>query len=302
MRIVSFTAEGRLGVGVVDGGTVRPFVGFDGASDLRSILAQTDSVGHAAALREIAQTQSGPSIPFDEIDCAPVVSDPHAIWCAALTFQSHVGEAPGRTAPDYPLFFLRVAASQTGHRHALQIPLVSDQLDYEGELAVVIGRTARHVPVGQALDHVAGYSCYNEGSVRDWQKHSPQITPGKNFAATGGFGPWLVTPDEFGDPYSHTIITRVNGQERQREPIRSLLFPIEYLIHYLSSIHPLLPGDVIVCGTPGGVGVRMSPPRFLAAGDVVTVEIDGIGILENQVAREQSADVPTWRPQKEVAA
>jgi 2-keto-4-pentenoate hydratase/2-oxohepta-3-ene-1,7-dioic acid hydratase in catechol pathway len=294
MRIASFSSGGPRSVGVVDGDHLRALTAAEEQS-LRAIFEANSGADHRDGLARAFEAVDTEAIPLSEIEFLPVVPDPHAIWCAALTFDSHVTEAAGRQAPTYPLFFLRVAASQTAHEQPLVLPAVSEQFDYEGELAVVIGRTARHVPVADALDYVAGYSCYNEGSVRDWQRHTPQITSGKNFFHSGSFGPWLVTPDEFGDPYSHSITTKVNGEIRQQESINALLFRIEYLIHYLSTICPLQPGDVIVCGTPGGVGMRMDPPVFLREGDEVTVEIDGIGTLRNAVVQERPDATPTWR-------
>lgn len=223
-------------------------------------------------------------LPFDSLRLLPVVPDPAAIWCAALTYLSHIKEDPSRPVPDYPLFFLRVPGSQIGHGESMLVPSVSAELDYEGELAVVIGRRGRDIPMETALEHVAGYSCYNDGSVRDWQRHTSQITMGKNFDATGGFGPWLVTPDEFGDPARHRITTRLNGEVMQDTGVAQLLFPIEYLIHYVSTVSTLEVGDVIVTGTSAGVGVRRTPPRFMRPGDLVEVEIDGIGVLRNTIA------------------
>jgi 2-keto-4-pentenoate hydratase/2-oxohepta-3-ene-1,7-dioic acid hydratase in catechol pathway len=294
MRLASYVQDGRSTVGVVTAaGRVVSVSSIDPdlPSSMRDLLETPDGLARLAD----RPPADDAGVPIDTVRFDPVVPDPRAIWCAALTFESHVSEAPGRTAPPYPLFFPRVAASQVGHARPLIRPAVSELLDYEGELAVVIGRRARHVAVRDALDHVAGYACYNEASVRDWQRHATQIAPGKNFAGTGAFGPWLVTADEFGDPYAHRITTRVNGEVRQDESIDALLFRIEYLIHYLSTIHPLLPGDVIVTGTPGGVGVRRDPPAFLADGDLVTVEIDGIGVLENRVADEVPEAAPEWR-------
>jgi len=294
MRLASYLDAGRVIAGVVtDDERLVAVSALEPAlpDTMRELLATPDG------MERLARHAPGPGagVPIDAVRFAPVVPDPRAIWCAALTYASHVTEAPGRQAPPYPLFFGRVAESQVGHREPLIRPAVSELLDYEGELAVIIGRRARHVPVGEALGYIAGYSCYNEGSVRDWQRHSPQIGPGKNFAATGGFGPWLVTPDAFGDPYAHHIVTRVNGEVRQDEAIDALLFRIEYQIRYLSTMHPLLPGDVLVTGTPGGVGMRRDPAVFLADGDVVTVEIDGIGVLENPVVAEAPEAPPTWR-------
>jgi 2-keto-4-pentenoate hydratase/2-oxohepta-3-ene-1,7-dioic acid hydratase in catechol pathway len=296
MRVVTVSRAGLFSVGVVHGDRVVDIAELDPGLP-RSLRELLELEGGLHRLKELAGAVSSTGgMPLAEVEFGPVVPDPRAIWCAALTFGSHVTEAPGRSAPPYPLFFLRVAESQTGHRCPLIRPFVSQQLDYEGELALIIGRPARHVPVERALEFVAGYSCYNDASVRDWQRHTSEISPGKNFAATGAFGPWLVTPDEFGDPYQHTITTRVNGEVRQQDSIAALLFPIQYLIHYLSTIHTLRPGDVVVCGTPGGVGLRRHPPEFLEPGDVVTVEIDGIGTLENPVVAEISGTTMPFKP------
>jgi 2-keto-4-pentenoate hydratase/2-oxohepta-3-ene-1,7-dioic acid hydratase in catechol pathway len=294
MRLASYVDGDRQIAGVVtNDGRVIPVSSLD-------LQLPDDMLGLLSVeggLEQLAGTELPAwGVPIDSIKFAPVVPNPRAIWCAALTYNSHVSEAAGRRPPLYPLFFPRVQASQVAHRQPLVRPSVSELLDYEGELAVVIGRRARHVPVDDALSYVAGFSCYNDGSVRDWQSHTPQISPGKNFEATGAFGPWLVTPDEFGDPYSHRIVTRVNGEVRQDESIDALLFRIEYQIHYVSTMHTLNPGDVLVTGTPGGVGMRREPPVFLALGDVVSVEIDGIGTLENRVVLEEPDPSPTWIP------
>ncbi|WPB94293.1 fumarylacetoacetate hydrolase family protein [Streptomyces malaysiensis] len=289
VRIASYRVEGRECVGVVEGDAlvdVGPIVGE--ISGIRGLLARLDAdPGLRERLAARVTTQDG--IPMSAVEFLPVVPDPGAIWCAALTYLSHVREGGDRPVPDYPLFFLRVAPSQTAHRSPMILPSASPELDYEGELAVVIGRRGRHIREADALAHVAGYSCYNDGSVRDWQRHTTQITVGKNFDGTGGFGPWLVTSDEFGNPYHHVLETRVNGETVQRAKISELLFTIEYMVAYLSKATTLEVGDVIVTGTCGGVGVRRRPPRFLRAGDEVEVEIDGIGTLRNQVEAEVSA-------------
>ena len=290
MKLTSYQHRGEASVGIVldthivDVRAVEP----DAPATMRQFLSWfaeqpgSDAL-EAGAARRVA---AGDSVPIANVRLLPVVPDPHAVWCAALTYLSHVREGGSRPVPDYPLFFLRVANSQVGHSEDLILPKVSKELDYEGELAVVIGRAGRHIPVGRAAEHIAGYACYNEGSVRDWQRHTSQITAGKNFAGSGSFGPWLVTADEFGDPYQHVLTTRVNGQIRQQASISELLFKIEYMVHYLSTICPLEVGDVIVTGTPGGVGLRRDPPTFLEPGDVVEVEVDGIGTLRNTVAAE----------------
>ena len=279
MKLASYHFEGNDDVGVVRPDGVVPLrLLFPGApTSMREALAWLRTHG------EEPSHADAPPIPLDSVQLLPVVPDPAAIWCAALTYLSHVREGGDRPVPDYPLFFLRVANSQVGHDQPMLVPAVSSELDYEGELAVVIGKRGRDIPMDDALDHVAGYSCYNDGSVRDWQRHTSQITMGKNFDATGGFGPWLVTPDEF-VPGSQRMVTRLNGEVMQNTTIDQLLFPIEYLIHYVSTVSTLEVGDVIVTGTSGGVGLRRNPPVFMRPGDDVEVEIDGIGVLRNPIA------------------
>ena len=278
MKLASYQVEGRDAVGIVTPDGIVPLasVAPDAPPTMREALSW---------LPEHPVDLTGAIVlPLDSVHLRPVVPDPGAIWCAALTYLSHIREGGDRPIPDYPLFFLRVANSQMGHGEPMLVPTVSSELDYEGELAVVIGRRGRDIPVDRALEHVAGYTCYNDGSVRDWQRHTSQITMGKNFDGTGGFGPWLVTPDEFGDPTNHRITTRLNGLVMQDTGVDQLLFPIEYLIHYVSTVSTLEVGDVIVTGTSGGVGVRRDPPVFMQPGDIVEVEIDGIGNLRNPVA------------------
>jgi 2-keto-4-pentenoate hydratase/2-oxohepta-3-ene-1,7-dioic acid hydratase in catechol pathway len=166
------------------------------------------------------------------------------------------------------------------------LPNESTELDYEGELAVVIGTGGRRIPVEKALDHVVGYSCYNDGSIRDWQRHTSQFTPGKNFPHTGSFGPWLVTTDEIPDPSSLTLTTRLNGEVMQYATTDMMIFTIPELINYISTFTSLEPGDVIVSGTPGGVGSRRDPPIFMQSGDRVEVEISSIGVLANPIELE----------------
>jgi 2-keto-4-pentenoate hydratase/2-oxohepta-3-ene-1,7-dioic acid hydratase in catechol pathway len=288
MKLASYRYAGRSSVGLVlddvvfDVSALRP----DAPNSMKELLAWLDA--NPGALNDVDASRVE-GVSAREVTFLPVVPDPQAIWCAALTYLSHVQEAPNREAPPYPLFFLRVANSQLGHGAAMVVPTASEQLDYEGELAVVIGRSGRHIAQERAHEHIAGYACYNDGSVRDWQRHTSQITPGKNFAATGGFGPWLVTADEFGDPLSHRLETRLNGTVMQAAKISELLFSIDYMIHYLSTICTLEVGDVIVTGTCGGVGVRRNPPVFLRPGDLIEVEIDGIGVLANPIVAEASS-------------
>lgn len=285
MKLASYLYQGRSSVGLVYEDRLFDVsaVHNDAPQSMRQLLSWLDL--NPGALGVVPSGLEGLAV--SDVALLPVVPDPHAIWCAALTYLSHVQEAPNRSAPEYPLFFLRVANSQLGHEAAMVVPKVSEQLDYEGELAVVVGRGGRHIARERAFEHIAGYACYNDGSVRDWQRHTTQITPGKNFAATGGFGPWLVTPEEFGDPSEHRLETRLNGNVMQAAKISELLFPVDYMIHYLSTICALEVGDVIVTGTCGGVGVRRNPPVFLRPGDVIEVDIDGIGVLSNPVVAEE---------------
>jgi 2-keto-4-pentenoate hydratase/2-oxohepta-3-ene-1,7-dioic acid hydratase in catechol pathway len=221
-----------------------------------------------------------------EIQFLPVLPRPHAVWCAALNYPAHITEGNWEP-PARPPFFLRVAESLCGHRQPMVAPSVSDRFDYEGELAVVIGTRARHVPPGEAWDIVAGYSSFNDGSVRDWQRHTTQITAGKNFTATGGFGPWLTTHDEVPDVVDRQLTTRLNGRVMQQTLISEMIFDIPYLINYLSTICELEPGDVIVTGTPGGVGTRQNPQVFMAPGDEIEVEVEGVGTLSNPIVKEE---------------
>lgn len=227
---------------------------------------------------------------------APLIPRPGAVWCVGLNYEDHRLET-GRPKADYPTLFTRFPACLLGHGEPLVRPAVSRQLDYEGELAVVIGRPGRHLSEAAALDHVAGYACFNDASVRDYQGHSSQFGPGKNFWRTGGFGPWLVSADEIPDPQDLPIETRLNGEVVQRSHTSRMTWPVRELIAYLSRITPLFPGDVIASGTPSGVGVARDPQVFLKPGDVVEVEIGGLGALRNAVVDEAQA----WQPVDEVA-
>jgi len=282
VKLASFRYQGLPGVGVVldDAWIIDLAVAAPGlAPSLRDLLD-----GGSAALTSVIDAVRGqsPTFRLSDVEFLPVIPDPHAIWCAALNYQAHSDEG-NWPKQDYPGMFLRVADSQCGHDQPMVRPCISERFDYEGELAAIVGQRCRNVSPADAPSVIAGYACYNEGSVRDWQRHTPQITPGKNFHSSGGFGPWMVTADEFGDPRDHVLTTRVNGQVVQHASISEMLFDVPYLVSYLSTICHLLPGDVIVTGTPGGVGARQNPPRFLRHGDSVEVEIDGIGVLRNPV-------------------
>lgn len=281
MRLASFERQGQAGFGlVVEGGIVDLGKALGGRyADLRALLA-------AGALSEAARfATQAPDVALADVTFLPVIPQPGKIWCAGLNYGEHVQET-GRQVTEQPVFFLRVADSQVGHGQAIPRPPESVKLDYEGEIAVIIGKPGRRITEADAWDHIAGYACYNDGSVRDWQMHTQQWCPGKNFWRTGAFGPWMVTADEIPAGTEMTLVTRLNGQEVQRATTAQLIHSIPRLIAYASTVAPLAAGDVFVTGTPGGVGAKRSPPLWMKAGDVVEVEVDRIGILRNPVVDE----------------
>jgi len=221
-----------------------------------------------------------------EIMYLPVITDPGKIICIGHNYEEHRIETE-RDKTENPTVFLRVADSQTGHLQPLLMPPESDHFDYEGEIAVVIGKGGRRISRADAWEHVAGYSAYNDGSVRDWQRHTSQFTPGKNFVGTGSFGPVLVTRGEIADGEELSLTTRLNGQVMQHATTAMMIFSIPRLIEYVSTFTPLAPGDVIVSGTPGGVGARRQPPVWMREGDLVEIEVSKIGVLRNRVEREK---------------
>jgi 2-keto-4-pentenoate hydratase/2-oxohepta-3-ene-1,7-dioic acid hydratase in catechol pathway len=240
--------------------------------------------------REKIAAAHKPDLKLSEITYLPVIPRPEKIICAVRNYMDHHKEAVAhgmkREITAYPPIFLRVWRSQVGHNAPIIRPKVSTNLDWEGELAVVIGKQGRHIPESDAMQYVAGYSIYNDVSVRDYQMHAQQIAAGKNFVGTGPFGPWLVTTDELPDPTKLKLETRVNGSVVQASDTSHLIFSIPRLINYASEIFDLVPGDVIATGTPAGVGFTRKPPMFLKAGDVVEVEIEKIGVLRNPVVDE----------------
>jgi 2-keto-4-pentenoate hydratase/2-oxohepta-3-ene-1,7-dioic acid hydratase in catechol pathway len=220
----------------------------------------------------------------------PVIPRPEKIVCAVRNYMDHHQEviAAGmqRELSEEPPIFLRVWRSQVGHEQPVILPRVSGTLDWEGELSVVIGKPGRDIPAERAFEHVAGYSIYNDVSVREWQFHAKQIASGKNFEGTGPFGPWMVTADEIAPGRELKLMTRLNGETVQNSHTGHMIFSIPKLIAYASTIFTLVPGDVIATGTPAGVGWSRKPQRFMRAGDVVEVEIEGIGTLRNRVVAQ----------------
>jgi 2-keto-4-pentenoate hydratase/2-oxohepta-3-ene-1,7-dioic acid hydratase in catechol pathway len=255
--------------GVIDLGHLAP--------SLKHALWATASLAEQAARK--------PDHRLADIRFLPPIPDSDKILCVGLNYMTHIKEG-GREPPKKPVIFTRTPSSQVGHNEPIIRPNASETFDYEGELAVVIGARCRHVPRAKAAEVIAGFSCYNEGSVREFQRHSAQFIPGKNFWRSGAFGPWIVTPEEMGDVTRQTLMTRLNGREVQHATIDDLQFDIPSLIEYCSTFTELLPGDVIVTGTTGGVGAYHTPPLWMKPGDTVEVEISGIGVLRNPVAAE----------------
>jgi 2-keto-4-pentenoate hydratase/2-oxohepta-3-ene-1,7-dioic acid hydratase in catechol pathway len=282
MKLLSYSRAGVPSWGaVVDGRVVDLQAASQGrAPTLRSALEQFTP----DEIEALVKTHPA-AIDLAEVEYLPVITEATKIFCVGLNYDEHRIEA-NRDKTASPTLFVRFAASQTGHKQPLQLPRESEKFDYEGEIAVIIGRGGRRIAEEAAWDHVAGYAPYNDGSIRDWQSHTTQWTAGKNFVATGGFGPWMVTRGEIADGQVLELITRLNGKEMQRATTDQLIFSIPRLINYISTFVPLETGDVIVTGTPGGVGFKRTPPVYMRAGDVVEVEVSGVGTLVNTVAAE----------------
>ncbi|SEI20307.1 fumarylacetoacetate hydrolase family protein [Pseudomonas asplenii] len=283
MKIASFVYQNRSSYGVVEGEHVIDLESLKShlGADLKEAIArnQLSELG-ADALKDL------PRLALSEITFLPVIANPGKVLCIGINYATHMRET-GRDTPIYPMIFTRFADSQTAHLQPIVRPIVSHKLDFEGELAVVIGKTARHVKAQDALDYVAGYACYNDGSVRDWQKHTIQFVPGKNFPSTGGFGPWMVTSDEIVDPQDLELTTRLNGEVMQHTRTSDMIFDVRRLIEYCTAFTELAPGDVIVSGTTGGVGAFREPPVWMKPGDIVEIEIERIGILRNSIVDER---------------
>ena len=282
MKIVSYAHDGRVSYGFVVGDRVVDHRDVPGvtAGSVRELIAG-GTLPDPAALAAAPATAG-----LDEVTLLPPV-EPAKLLCAGVNFPTHREEVKLSAArPAHPTIFTRYADSVVGHGEPIVLPRVCEQFDYEGELAVVIGKRAWNVPESAAAEHVFGYACFNDGSARDWQRHSGQWTPGKNFHRSGGFGPWIVTADEVADLGDAELVTRVNGEVRQSARLKDMLFSVAELIAYVSTFTPLNPGDVIAAGTPGGVGLFSDPPRLLSPGDVVEVEIGGVGVLRNPIAAQ----------------
>nr|WP_255368677.1 fumarylacetoacetate hydrolase family protein [Polaromonas sp. OV174] len=254
------------------------------APTLRAALSIEGVEGIAA--RAAALTPGNEGIALSSVVLLPPITDPDKILCLGMNYLHHAKEV-GMAVPAQPAVFVRFISSLVGHDQSLRHPGISEQFDFEAELAVIMGRTAYRVSEAEALNYVAGYSCLAENSVRDWQRHSNQATAGKNFLHSGAFGPWLVTRDEAGPIANMTVSGRLNGELMQSDCTANMIFSVQRTIAYLSTFTELLPGDVIATGTPAGVGFLRKPPRYLQQGDVFEVDISGIGVLRNAVISEK---------------
>jgi len=290
MKFASYRVGQEARYGLVRDGSVIDLavrVG-DKYPDLRSFIAAADWRQTADALLASAPADHE----YAGLELTSVIPVPDKIICVALNYHDHIAEANlhlpgGREAPKYPMCFIRLPDTLVGHRASLVRPRVSTQLDYEAELLVVMGRsTPRYVPKEEALQYVFGYSAMNEGSIRDYQFHSRQLTPGKNFAGSGSTGPWIVTADEIPDPQNVDVQFRLNGELLQSANTSDMIFSVAQLIAYITEWIPLKPGDLIASGTMGGVGFTRKPPLFMKPGDTAEVSIAGIGTLSNGVRDE----------------
>jgi len=289
MRIFTFEKAGKPTIGLLRTPAAAEFIdleaaGYEHCHDMVALLNQPDWKDSLDAILEEEPLHA--IKPMAGVKFLTLVANPGKIICVGLNYADHAKEG-GHAIPDHPSFFLRVNSSQVAHQHPMRVPKASAKLDYEAELAVIIGQKARHLNLDNALDCVAGYSCYNDGSVRDYQRKGTQWTLGKNFDDTGSFGPWLVTKDELppgGDGLR--IQARLNGQVLQDGNTSNFLFDVKTVLKIVSECMTLEPGDVIITGTPAGVGYARTPPIFMKAGDICEIEIEKIGVLLNTIANE----------------
>jgi len=278
VKVASFERAGKASWGVVTGEGIIDLGGKPHAS-LRDAL----SAGGLAEVERLAASGKA-DVATDSVRFLPVVPNPGKIFCVGVNYEEHRIETQ-REKAEWPMIFVRVPESQVGHGSPILLPDESTQLDYEGEIAIIIGKKGRRISEADSWQYIAGYAPYNDGSLRDWQRHTAQFTPGKNFDETGGFGPWMVTRGEIADGEILTLETRLNGQVMQHATTDMMINSIPRQIAYISAYSTLMPGDVIVTGTPGGVGARRNPPVWMKEGDRVEVEVSKIGTLVNTIAR-----------------
>lgn len=283
MKLFSFTADGRETFGLITHSGVIDLQKRLGVKTLKAAI-ENDLLAKATQFAGEA-----PDYQLDAISFLPVITEPAHIWCMAINYQDHIDEIKEvgivRETPKRPALFMRYPDTLIGHRQPMLKPDESNDFDWEVELAVIIGKGGGRISEADAMSHVAGYSAFNDGSIRDWQFHTKQIAPGKNFRATGSFGPWMVTADEFPDPNNIALKARLNGKTLQDSNTKHMIHKIPAIIAYASTILDLKAGDVLATGTPSGVGFSRKPPIFMNIGDEIEVEVEGIGVLSNPIVR-----------------
>ncbi len=290
MRFLSFEANGQAGIGWVKDIQATDFVNLTLAApelprDLKDLICSPGGLAAADAAARKAPASAVQAI--SSVTMLPLIPNPGKIVCMGLNYADHAKEG-GNARPEYPSFFLRGNSSMVGHNQAIVRPKASTQLDYEAELAVIIGKKARHLTADNALDCIAGYSCFNDGSIRNYQRKSSQWTIGKNFDATGPFGPCLVTPDELPPGAAGLRIqSRLNGKVMQDANTDVFLWNVVEALRIITECMTLEPGDVIITGTPAGVGYARTPPVWMAPGDICEIEVEGVGILSNPIVDER---------------
>ena len=288
MKFLSFKHDGQDSFGGINESGEQPAIvnlseRSSDLSDLRDVI-RNDRLNE---LTELVQS-SDADLSLEDVELVPTIPNPEKIICIGVNYANRNAEyKDGSDLPKYPSVFMRNRESLVGHKQDIMNPPESDQLDYEGEIVLVIGKEGRRIPETEAHNYIAGMTIMNEGSVRDYLRHAKfNVTQGKNFERSGSLGPWMVTPDELDPMGQLQVITRVNGEERQNDFTDNLMFPFRFLISYLSTFYRLKPGDIIATGTPNGAGARFDPPKYLREGDVVEVEVPGIGILNNSIRDE----------------
>ena len=285
MKFISFTYENKNSFGIVKEDTIIDLTQYiDGVTDLREAIRK-DKLNELSEMASLTET----GISLEKVRYLPTITNPEKIICIGVNYLDRNAEYKDDSElPKYPSVFMRTRESLVGHKEDILDPPESSQLDYEGEIVLIVGKDGRRIPMEQAKKHIAGMTIMNEGSIRDYLRHAKfNVTQGKNFANSGSIGPWMVTSDEL-DPFSSLEIkTKVNGELRQNDNTDNLMFSFEYLVSYLSTFYQLKAGDIIATGTPNGAGARFDPPKYLTAGDVVEVEVSGIGSLKNGVITEE---------------
>ena len=285
MKFISFTYENKKSFGIVKEDTIIDLTQYiDGVTDLREAIRK-DKLNELSEMASLTET----GISLEKVRYLPTITNPEKIICIGVNYLDRNAEYKDDSElPKYPSVFMRTRESLVGHKEDILDPPESSQLDYEGEIVLIVGKDGRRIPTEQAKTHIAGMTIMNEGSIRDYLRHAKfNVTQGKNFAKSGSIGPWMVTSDEL-DPFSSLEIkTKVNGELRQNDNTDNLMFSFEYLVSYLSTFYHLKAGDIIATGTPNGAGARFDPPKYLTAGDFVEVEVSGIGSLKNGVITEE---------------